>query len=296
MSRRPFRIIPYENLPFDASHFYQTDDRFCVRLLRLCELPLKDFAEVHNFSELYTDKRLAHTQMDMCFMNSEKQVYKHGDDYYYIAAEAIYDRNGYPDRRYWKPSSNIFFYIAMRGDKTLHIAETSMLTAVNHFHTNVEAKDKGYMSVAQIFCCSPEDTIPEVCKSMTAKPGKFFGNIDFENAIVQTEDEVNVIGASRYLNLAYRLEAPEYVKPNEKFTVKIQAMSGGYKENAIVNYDNFNIEVVDGYVPHTRVALKDGRGEFQAIALGLEDGETMRVKLCRRHLTGLGECTVKIRA
>lgn len=293
---RPFRTIPYENLPFDASHFYQTEDKFCVRLMKLCELPLKDFAEIHNFSELYTDEKLAYPQMDMCFMNSEKQVYKHGDEYYYIAAEAIYDKHGYPDRRYWKPSANIFFYIAMRGDKTLHIAETSMLTAVNHFHTNVEARDKGYMTVAQLFCRTPEDTILEVCKSMTAKPGKFFGNIDFAKAIVQTEAEVNVIGASRYLNLQYKLEAPEYVKPNETFIVKVQAYSGDWKEKAIVNFDNFNIEVVDGYVPHTRVALKDGYGEFKAIALGLEDGETMRLKFNRRHLTGMGECTVKIKA
>lgn len=300
MITRPYRIIPYEKFPFAASYFYQTDDRLCVRLLNKYDsdiLPNKENFILHEEEDLATDEALASKHMDVCKMMSQSHGYKLDGENYYIAVEAIYNRKGYPDRRYWKPSANIFFYIALRGDRTLHIAETSMLTAVNHLHTNIEAFDKGYTTAAQVFCRSPEDTITEACKSFTARPNKFYGNIDFDGAIVQTSDEINVIGASRYLNLGYTLTAPEYVKPNERFTVSIQAHQAGYPDNyAIVNYDDFNIEVVDGYVPHTRVALKDGVGQFTAIALGLEDGETMRVKLCRRHLTGLGECTVKIKS
>ncbi len=292
---RPFRIIPAPNFCFDASYFYQDKDRFAVRVLNeYTEAPLGQ--KIYSESTLKTAKPLADRSMDTCLSIARERLYKINGKLYYIAAENVFNRKGYPWRKYWKPSANIFFYIAMRGDRTMHIAETSMLTSVNKLHTNIHAQQEGFVVVAQIFCRSPEDTIPEVCKSLTGKPDHIFGNIDISKAIVQPPEKVNVIGASRYLNLSYVMTAPKTVKPNETFVVKVQAMSGDGKEKAIVNFDNFNIDAVDGYVPHTRVALKNGYGEFRAMALGLQDGETMRLKFNRNHLTGMGECTVLIKS
>lgn len=292
---RPFRIIPAETFPFDASHFYQTENCFCVRLLNKADKSIIDSVEVHPEEDLNTTNAIASKHLDKCISIGHKIIYDIKGEKYYIACEGIFDRKGYPWRKYWKPSANIFFYIPMRGDKTMHIAETSMLTAWNKLHTNINSFQEGYTVAAQLFCRSPEDTIPVVCKSMTGRPGHIFGNVDLGEARVQKPDEVNTIGASRYLNLSYIMTAPEQVKPNEEFIVKVEAVAGGTKEHAIVNYDNFNIDAVDGYVPHTRVALKNGYGEFRAMALGLRDGETMRLKFNRQHLTGMGECTILIK-
>ena len=292
--KRPIRLIYPENFPFDATYIYQDDDNYCVRLLNVFDGELGD-QKILSIIDLKTPDVLAHRSIDMCLEIAQQKLYKIGGVLYYIAAENIFNRKGYPWRKFWKPSANIFFYIRMRGDRTLHIDETSMLTAVNKLHTNINSRQEGFTVAAQIFCRSPEDTITEAAKSITAKNGKLWGNVDIREAVLQTVEQVNTVGASRFLNLRYNMTAPQTVKPNETFIVKVQAMTGDGKNKAIVNYDQFDVEALSGYIPHTRVALKDGYGEFRATALGLLDGESMRIKFNRKHLTGMGECTILIK-
>ena len=93
------------------------------------------------------------------------------------------------------------------------------------------------------------------------------------------------------------MEAPETVKPNEIFKIKVVALHNFDQQVCEeLTWDGFVAEPVDGYVPHRRVSLVNGRGEFKAQALSLEDGETMRVKFGKKDFTGLAECTVKIQA
>ena len=49
-----------------------------------------------------------------------------------------------------------------------------------------------------------------------------------------------------------------------------------------VTWDGYIVEAVDGYAPHKRVAVTNGVGHFRACALGLQAGETMRIKINHR--------------
>ena len=133
-------------------------------------------------------------------------------------------------------------------------------------------------------------TLKKVTMSVTRE-------LDLSEATVMSPEKVNKDGiSSRFLQLSYLLEAPKSVAPNEKFTVKVTALDGNGAQATEVNYDGYVVEAVDGYVPHRRCSLREGSGTFQAIALGLEDGEKMRLKFGRKYGTGLGECIVAIKS
>lgn len=54
------------------------------------------------------------------------------------------------------------------------------------------------------------------------------------------------------------------------------------------------IEMVSGYAPHTRVRLVGGVARVKVMALGLDAGESMRVKAGWRYFPGLAETTLRV--
>lgn len=56
------------------------------------------------------------------------------------------------------------------------------------------------------------------------------------------------------------------------------------------------LEAVSGYLPKTRVDITDGVGTFQAMALGLSEGDALRVKVGFRYMPGIADCTVIVKS
>ncbi len=86
-----------------------------------------------------------------------------------------------------------------------------------------------------------------------------------------------------------------HVRPGEMahFSVRtIDPDSGKTRPSSSTIY----LEAVSGYLPHTRVTLKEGEGTFKAMALGLEPGDALRVKAGFRFMPGLGDASVSVRA
>jgi hypothetical protein len=54
------------------------------------------------------------------------------------------------------------------------------------------------------------------------------------------------------------------------------------------------LEAVSGYLPKQRVTISNGTGSFKAMALGLETGDAMRIKVGTRCISGLAEANVTI--
>ena len=90
------------------------------------------------------------------------------------------------------------------------------------------------------------------------------------------------------------MTGPETMEPDGTAEFSVQA-TDYYGDPIIVNYGGFELEAVDGYVPHRRLRLVDGVGKFKAIALGLQSGETMRIKLNMKYRTGLAQWVVKVK-
>lgn len=295
---RPIRFIPWNEAPYDKLFLFQDENRLAVRLLKeTTKEACKPTVEVLKKTTLDTTKVLASKHIDECEQMALDKIYEIQDKHYYILAECVFDKREPQWEKTWAPNANIIFALAMRGDKTLRCYEKGIATALTKWRSNYYMKEHGLIIPAQMFCRSPEDRVDVVCKSITAKDGCVLGNVDLSNATIMSPETVNKDRKnSKFLQLGYRLTAPSTVKPNEKFIIKVQALDGYGNPTTDVNYDGFVIEAVDGYVPHRRCELRNGKGEFDAIALGLDDGETMRVKFGRKYGTGLGECIVSIKS
>ena len=295
---RPIRIIPWDECPYDYLHLQQDENRFVVRLLTKAgkEYQAPD-TKIYPITALDTTKEVASRYLDECVDIGWERQYLYKNQRYYVMAECVFDKREPQWKRTWAPNANIIFSIAMRGDKIFRCHEKGLATTLTKWRTNFYMVDQDLLVPAQLFCRSPSDPVNVVCKSLTAKPNCILGNVDLSEAVVQTPDTVDKDGkSSKFLQLAYQLSAPATVKPDQKFKVTVTALDGYGKPTTDVTYDGFVIEAVDGYVPHRRCTLTNGVGSFDAIALGLEDGEEMRIKFGRKFGTGLGECIVSIKS
>lgn len=62
-----------------------------------------------------------------------------------------------------------------------------------------------------------------------------------------------------------------------------------------VNYTGeLVVEAVAGYVPNTRIAIHNGTGSFKVMPLGLTPGESMRVKVGTKTLSGMADISIPV--
>ena len=84
------------------------------------------------------------------------------------------------------------------------------------------------------------------------------------------------------------------VKPDEDVLVKLELIKE-FDETLIVDKSPvIYLEAVNGYLPKTRVIPINGSVVFKYKALGLEPGDTMRVKAGFHRYTGLAELEIKV--
>lgn len=295
---RPIRVIPWRDCVYDLLHVQQDKNRFAVRLLvKADEGLMAETTKILPIADLETTDTVASRIVDECVEMSLERQYLYKGNRYYIMAECVFDKRDPQWKRTWAPNANIIFSLSMRGDRIFRCHEKGLATALTKWRSNFYMADQALLVPAQIFCRSPSDSVDIVCKSLTAKPNCILGNIDLSEATVMSPETVDKDGqSSKFLQLSYLLSAPASVKPDQKFKVTVTALDGYGNPTTDVNYDGFVVEAVDGYVPHRRCTLTNGVGTFDAIALGLEDGEAMRIKFGRKFGTGLGECIVSIKS
>jgi hypothetical protein len=65
------------------------------------------------------------------------------------------------------------------------------------------------------------------------------------------------------------------------------SVSNGYTGELVV-------ESVSGYAPHSRVSVSNGAGAFKFMALGLSAGETARVKVGSKNISGLADLSIPV--
>jgi hypothetical protein len=87
------------------------------------------------------------------------------------------------------------------------------------------------------------------------------------------------------------LNSAAQVAPDGVITVNVSLSRDG----SLINYTGkLTVEAVSGYVPNTRVAITGGSGAFKVMALGLTAGETLRVKVGSKNITGMAEISVPV--
>ena len=87
------------------------------------------------------------------------------------------------------------------------------------------------------------------------------------------------------------LTAPATVAPDGVATITVKLKRDG----AVIPYTgDLVVDAIDGYAPSRRFAVVNGVGTFRVRALGLEAGESMRVKVGTRAVTGIGSTVIAV--
>ena len=280
---RPIRHIIGKNLRYKYTSITQDDNKMCVRVLT----PTVGLFEIDATSDhILTTESLLNRVIDL-----NGVLYK-------VSAEGIFDKNSNIGKKWWTPGSNIMFYCTPSSVSLgiVEVCQKGGLTIGTKEKSNEHGFRKGHTTFAQLFCRNAKDTITEAAKSITTDAeGILFTNIDLSYADTTTPDQVNGdINASKYLNLQYKIFAPDQVKSNQMFECELRV----YKENKGILADevegDFVVEAVDGYVPHQRVHVVGGVGKFKACAFLLSPGETMRIKVGTKTFSGHDEVIINV--
>ena len=288
-----FRHVLADSLPVEAMAIAIDENRAALRFLtclRGGELP----ANVRDrpITELLTTERLAAPFVPL---SEARQVFldEHGERYA-IYAEAVLDKRESPYKHWWKPGVHlVFHYDPARG---LQIDPKGALTSLSKRNTAELIRHLGGIWCFDLWVRNSDAPLTECSRSITTAPTtKLFTNL---KDLGEPWSAVDVMrgGNSKWLNLDYRLfsKAP-VVQPDGWADFIFEVVDGRTGQRALdVSWDGYRIEPVDGYAPHRRLSVVNGEGRFRVMALGLEDGETLRVKVANMFQTSIAECSLRV--
>lgn len=285
-----FRHIIAPELPIDHFSFAVDETRAAFRLLS----PKESFdialdAEYVPITKLTTTEELGSRY---CKMTHDK-LYKINDNDYVILAEIIIDKTKPEFQRVWVPGAH---FVTWFDGEVFRCDLKGGLTYFDFRNTAEYCRYKGGMWLFDLWVRNPEAPVTECARSITTTADStVITNLE-DLGEVWTAADVMTGTTSKWLNLEYSLTpSSETVAPDGWVDFTLTLKDGKTHEVATdVTWDGYIVEAVDGYAPHKRVAVTNGVGHFRACALGLQNGETMRVKINHRFYTSRAEATVQV--
>ncbi|MEG9883712.1 MAG: hypothetical protein V6Z86_03665 [Hyphomicrobiales bacterium] len=106
-----------------------------------------------------------------------------------------------------------------------------------------------------------------------------------------TAAEIPAIGRKALPSL--RLDAPSVLEPDANATVDVRVVNNRGRLVSDVAPEVY-LEATGGYLPHQRVRADAGTASFRFMALGLEAGDTVRLKAGFRHFSGVAEAEIRV--
>lgn len=148
----------------------------------------------------------------------------------------------------------------------------------------------GYGAFLYFFPLKDQNFLTSSCRLICNTPETLITNLNFTETAARTDTHL--------INLFYNkvgtqttIKGSDTISSNGSETLEVEVSHEGtlLSEPLILK-----VECVDGYAPHQRVEIVDGKGSFKVTALGLEPGETMRVKLNDDCYTSKAEHIFKV--
>lgn len=241
-------------------------------------------------AELSTTARLGYPQV----WRSSGRFYTIEGKQYVIWAEGILDKNNSMFSKDWVPGAHFVFHFDPA--KGFFIDSKGTLTYFNKRNTADLVRYEGGYWLFDLWVRNPQAPLTECARSLTTGADTILiTNVEDLGEPWSVED-VMTGTTSKWLNLAYELTpSSETVSPDGWVDFTLTLKDGKTHEVATdVTWDGYIVEAVDGYAPHKRVAVTNGIGHFRAQALGLQDGESMRIKINHRFFTSRAEATVQV--
>jgi hypothetical protein len=285
------RHITVNTLPIPVISLALDDTKAVLRLLdQANENTLSDSASEGDIEDLKTTQKLASQ-----FFGVRDKYYVINGEKYVIFAEGILDKTSPVYSRNWAPGAHYSFHLdPSRG---MFVDVRPELSYFSKRNTADYVKYAGGLWLFDLWVTDQTAPVSECNRSITTAPDTvFISNItdlgeDWDADVVMQGDQ------SKWLNLGYELTPDvEEVAPDGWVTYTLKLLDGKNGDlMTTITWDGFIVEAVDGYAPRRRVEIKNGVGTFRQQALGLQSGETMRVKINHRFYTGRAEHTVTVK-
>lgn len=287
-----FRHVVAASLPVEAVSLALDDNRAALRILTSLKEHLPDWMVKGDALKLLTTERLGKAFVSL----DEVDCYYELDGRFWgVMAEVILDKREPEFQRIWMPGVHFVFYLdPSRG---LKIDVKGALSGVMRRNTAELIRHMGGIWCFDLWVRNLDDPLTECSRSITTAPTtRLFTNVENLGEEYSAED-VMAGGCSKWLTLSYRLTPDAAsVCPDGAMDYTFEVLDGKTGEVARdVSWDGWRIEAIDGYAPHKRVKVVNGVGRFRVVALGLEQGESMRVKVQSCFNPSLIESTVQIR-
>lgn len=287
-------IICQNEIPF-VMNIVINDDSIAFRLLSEINQSVNVAEDAVQFGveKLLTTEQLSFNPA--AFNINDKTFLVDGKEYA-IYSELVFNRDDATYNRLLVPGAHFCFWLDLSRHPRLCLDVRGTMTYFNQRNTAELIKAKGGLWLFDFWIRNPEDSFKLCNRSITTSATtKLITNIEDLGEEWAAED-VMTGTTSKWLNLAYELMPDKTeVEPEGWVTFTLKVLDGKTKELATdVTYDGYIIEAVDGYAPHKRVSVNSGVGTFKVKALGLEDGDKMRVKINQRFYTSRVESTVDV--
>ena len=205
------------------------------------------------------------------------------------------DIDGLHDRAEWSDHGNWVFPLA-----TLYCAGSAgvPLAPFNRYPVSFAARMPAtrHLAVAgvnlplQIYVPFRTDDFESASVCLTLHPDYgLIGNLD--PGAEHTAAGIQAMGRKALPSL--RLDAPARIAPEGSATVALKLVDSRGRRVSDARCEVY-LEATGGYLPQRRVQVDNGTGAFRFMALGLEAGESVRLKAGFRHFSGVAEAGIAV--
>lgn len=252
------------------------------------------FANIDSQAEGKCDDLKTTQKLASPFFGNRDTYYTINGKQYCILAEGILDKESPIYSSNWVPGAHFSFHL-----DTAHGFFIDVRPELSYFskrNTADYSKYSGGLWLFDLWVIDQTAPVTECNRSVTTAPSTtLITNVedlgeDWDADVVMQGNQ------SKWLNLGYELiPDAEEVAPDGWVNYTLKLLDGKTGELLTnVTWDGFIVDPVDGYVPHRRVSVVNGIGTFRQQALGLLNGDSMRVKIDHRFYTGRAEHSVRV--
>ena len=270
MSIRPIRLVHAKNQIYKYVSVTADESKMMVRVLT--PVPKDAGNPEVSSSDILTTNPIRNRYIDL------------NGQLYYVNAEGCFDKNSRIGKKWWKPCANIQFIVnpLLVNQGIVEVISKRDCCAHSYERSTEWISRIGYQGIAQIYCRSVNDSVPEAAKSFAVdEEGQCFTNFDLSNIVEMSCEELHKNkDASKFLVLSFKLNLPEKIEPNKEYECSFEIYKDLGQSLEKDTDDNwFEIKSLAGYIPQRKIYVKDGIGKFKFKSLDLVPGDKVDIQL-----------------
>lgn len=265
---------------------FATETQLTFRLLQEINLPATTdnslLSHTLNFPEgLYASRD-----------SEERIVLNHeGKNYHLLFENTIYLENL---KNFWKAGQIALICVPSIQAVSYKSPEISCISLYPQtYTTKASVKDftnylRSFTNMGAFLRFIPQNSqnfLTSPCQLLCDSQDSLVTNLSFSD--ITTKEDIEKINAFYNSHITQvTIKGSSSIHSNQSEILDVEVLvNGEFLQEPLT----LKVECVDGYAPHTRVEIVNGKGQFKVTALGLNSGETMRIKLNDGYFTSKAE-------